>query len=483
MRGLPSIQSCGDRIKLPLTHSSAAELARLLVLPGDAQPAGALDGAVANDPALALWCVIREATLRTAADSAAWLQAHATRVLMWPEDAPSIDSQHQPRYAELAAAAIGVAELAIQVAQRRQADAEQARLIGLLHQAGEWLAVAGDTAAANDLPDWLREAAAIANAAPRKDDATPAGCAALARAIIVDGAAAPAGMRLPRGLQSGGRQRRTEEVRRAWLHPTHLAADWLPELAARLTRLSELETSFAERLETEKLESLAELAAGAGHEINNPLAVISGRVQLFLREERDPERRRDLAVLNTQSLRVHEMIADMMLFARPPRPRPEPVNLAALIDRLLADLGARAAERDIELVRSEDASALNIEADPTQIMVALRAVCENALQAIGRDGRIEIAAGPSPTNPDGVEITVRDSGPGIPPAVRRHLFDPFYSGRQSGRGLGMGLAKCWRIVTNHGGRIDVESEPGQGACFTIRLPRVADVTTANTLIR
>ena len=65
---------------------------------------------------------------------------------------------------------------------------------------------------------------------------------------------------------------------------------------------------------------------------------------------------------------------------------------------------------------------------------------------------------------------VTDTGPGISPEVRRHLFDPFYSGREAGRGLGFGLAKCWRIITDHGGQIDITSEPGRGATFVLRLP-------------
>jgi signal transduction histidine kinase len=68
-----------------------------------------------------------------------------------------------------------------------------------------------------------------------------------------------------------------------------------------------------------------------------------------------------------------------------------------------------------------------------------------------------------------VQIAISDTGPGIPPEVRRHIFDPFYSGREAGRGLGLGLSKCWRIVTMHGGRLDVEST-GAGSRFTIHLP-------------
>ena len=252
----------------------------------------------------------------------------------------------------------------------------------------------------------------------------------------------------------------------------------LPTLAQRLRRLKQLETRFDETLLAEKLEAMAEFAAGAGHEINNPLAVISGRAQLFLRHEKDPERRRELAVMNSQARRVYEMIADMMLFARPPRPRPEVCDVSALVDGLVADLAAKAAERGVSVVRCSPPARLVIQADRGQLIVALRAVCDNALLALADGGRIEISAQDSG---DGVEITIRDNGPGIPPEVRGHLFDPFYSGRASGRGLGLGLSKCWRIVTNHGGTIEVDGPDREsaghettergGASFTIRLPR------------
>ena len=111
-----------------------------------------------------------------------------------------------------------------------------------------------------------------------------------------------------------------------------------------------------------------------------------------------------------------------------------------------------------------------IEADPTQLLVAMRALCQNAIQAIGGRGRVTIAADGSPA---GVEIRVSDDGPGISAQERRHIFDPFYSGRQAGRGLGLGLSKCWRIVANHGGRIAVESLPGEGATFVVTLPEHA----------
>jgi len=187
------------------------------------------------------------------------------------------------------------------------------------------------------------------------------------------------------------------------------------------------------------------------------------------------------------------MIADMMLFARPPRPELARVDVTELIETLIADLAPMAARQETNLAyvafpRGEAC----VMADATQLAVALRAICHNALEALGSGGHIEIGVeriegekgtgtvcrnGPegashkrclSPFLPE-VRIHIRDDGPGITPEQRRHIFDPFYSARQAGRGLGLGLSKAWRIVTNHGGRIEVSSQTGQGATFTIVL--------------
>jgi signal transduction histidine kinase len=89
------------------------------------------------------------------------------------------------------------------------------------------------------------------------------------------------------------------------------------------------------------------------------------------------------------------------------------------------------------------------------------------MEAIGAGGRIEIGVEQESRE---ARIRIVDDGPGIKPDERRHIFDPFYSARQAGRGLGLGLSKAWRIAANHGGRIEVESQLGHGAAFTIFLP-------------
>jgi len=235
----------------------------------------------------------------------------------------------------------------------------------------------------------------------------------------------------------------------------------------QLARLAVLEAEFQHVLEVEKLEAMAEFAAGAGHEINNPLTVISGRAQLLLREETNPERQRALALISAQAMRVYEMIADMMLFARPPRPELQPVELIKLVDDIRADFLPRAAHQETAISRTGEAGPIVIQADPVQLSVALRAMCQNALEALGSGGHVEIGI---QTSGGDVEIRIGDDGPGIRPEERRHIFDPFYSARQAGRGLGLGLSKAWRIITRHGGRIDVASQPDHGATFTITLP-------------
>lgn len=230
---------------------------------------------------------------------------------------------------------------------------------------------------------------------------------------------------------------------------------------------------FARRLEAEKLAALAEFAAGAGHEINNPLAVISGRAQLLLRDETHPERRRDLALIHAQALRVHEMIADLMLFARPPEPRRQACDLATAVDRAVASLAALQQRGTTIQVHLADRLPM-LDADPAQLVVALRAIIQNALEAApAEQGQIALGAEAVGEGIAMVVIAIHDNGPGMTAEERRHAFDPFFSGRAAGRGLGNGLSKCWRIVTQHGGDVLVDCPSGGGTMVTLRWPTFA----------
>lgn len=261
-------------------------------------------------------------------------------------------------------------------------------------------------------------------------------------------------------------------VLKHWQSTDSSAAADLLKLARRLAPLESLQREFASRLETEKLLSMKELAYGAGHEINNPLANISVRTQTLIKQEQDPERRRMLAAINGQVYRAHEMIADLMLFAQPPKLVCASTELQPLLERTVAGLLPDAARQNssIQILPAETPIVASVDA--VQLSLAIHAMIINSLEAMGQGGHIELQTilRRAPRGRNWAEIRIQDDGPGIDDAVRQHLFDPFYSGREAGRGLGFGLSKCWRIVTAHGGRIEVESVPGQSACFMILLP-------------
>lgn len=248
-------------------------------------------------------------------------------------------------------------------------------------------------------------------------------------------------------------------------------AELLPAVLQAVRREAQWEKTFGERLQREKLASLKELAYGASHEINNPLANIATRAQTLLRDEGDPERKRKLATIAAQAFRAHDMISDMMLFAKPPRLQRDRFDLAQLVQEIVDECRSEA-ESQGTAVRAEFAASVPVHADRTQLGVAIKAVVRNALEALAADGTINIRVRPPSEGDAGdwISISIRDSGPGLSEEVQRHLFDPFYSGREAGRGLGFGLSKAWRICELHGGRIDVRSEPGFGAEFTLCLP-------------
>ena len=468
MRRLPALSIPPGSCKLPLSDRSAALLAELLLADDPAEAVESLAEQLAEDPPLVLWTVLRAAAdgpwqPRCLADVAAWLARHALEALRWDpaRDAPG-DEPESPdadACAERVAADVLLADTAALLAESAgQADPEEAYLRGLLHGAGNWLASAGQSseqAAETCLPPWLAET--TESAAARSVDQAAALLAGTGDASLASEA----------DLEAC--RRRAAQCGRHWLEAVPGAGALLSQLATRLAKLDDLEHRFQEVLEHEKLDAMAEFAAGAGHEINNPLAVIGGRAQYFLKEETDPERRRGLALISAQVRRAYEMIADMRLFARPPEPQPERFDLAAMLDALVEELAPAAARQVITVVRTGQAGPLLVTADAAQLNVALRAMLRNAQEAIGHNGHVEVSLAASDEE---VRIRVTDDGPGITPEQRRHLFDPFYSARQAGRGLGLGLSKTWRIVvTNHGGRIDVASQPGQGATFTITLPR------------
>ena len=226
-----------------------------------------------------------------------------------------------------------------------------------------------------------------------------------------------------------------------------------------------------------KLRALAEFAAGAGHEINNPVATIVGYAQQLLAGETDPDRRHALATIGAQAYRIRDMIGDCMLFARPPQPRPQQLDLVAVVREVTERFTPEAREASLR-IEFEPGDGVPIFADPVQLRIVVSSLLRNSLEAVEPGGKIAILTRLARENGRPMAVlTFSDDGPGLSPADREHLFDPFYSGRQAGRGLGFGLAKSWRIVTLHSGRIDVASPEAGGVTFTIFWPAALDVDT------
>ena len=143
---------------------------------------------------------------------------------------------------------------------------------------------------------------------------------------------------------------------------------------------------FAEELERAKLDAMKELAYGASHEINNPLANIALRAQTMLKREDDPDKRKMLEAMHRGAMRAHEMISDLMLYARPPALKKEPTRLVKLANQVLEELQPLAEERGIQLTLLASSDDVTAWVDPLQIAVALRAVVENSLDAIDQAG-------------------------------------------------------------------------------------------------
>ncbi|HVL13906.1 MAG TPA: HAMP domain-containing sensor histidine kinase [Gemmata sp.] len=255
-----------------------------------------------------------------------------------------------------------------------------------------------------------------------------------------------------------------------------------PALVARLEEqvdhlhrvAAELGEQAGARLRDAKLAGLAELAAGAGHEINNPLAVISGTAQRLLRWEDDPDRRDSLQVIVRQTHRIAGILRDLMTFARPPRPHARAFTAAELLAALTTELSGLAEDRRALLEVEESPAGIMLEGDPGQLGEAVRAVVRNAIEASPPDGWVKVAVA-SPDDSCEVTITVEDSGPGLSGEVAEHAFDPFYCGRSAGRGRGLGLSTAWQLVRQNGGDLSYQPDADSPTRFVFTLRRAVGV--------
>ncbi len=221
---------------------------------------------------------------------------------------------------------------------------------------------------------------------------------------------------------------------------------------------------------------VAEMAAGAAHELNNPLAVISGRAQMELGFALDPERRRAMEIIISQTQKASQIVLDLMSFAKPEPPQPVLQGLKSVLDQL-AQHWRTTSDAAAQRLNIEACDAvLTVFADAQQLREILIAVAANAIGSCdGSNGRVQVnsTAGASDET---VRIVVEDNGGGMAPDVLEHAFDPFYSNRPAGRGRGLGLSRAYRLAEINGGRLWIESTLNVGTTVTLELPSRAPTT-------
>jgi two-component system NtrC family sensor kinase len=235
-------------------------------------------------------------------------------------------------------------------------------------------------------------------------------------------------------------------------------------------RTRELRAAQDQLIQSEKLASIGELAAGVAHEINNPIGVILGFAQVLLKriDDQDPMFR-PLSVIEREGVRCRDIVQDLLDFARQNKPAPRRLNVNGVIEAA-ANLMAHQSNSDmVTVIKSYGPDLPDVVADENQLQQVFFNIILNAYQAMPEGGELRIT---SCLQNGEVQAIFGDSGMGIPPENIRHVFDPFFTTKEVGEGTGLGLSVSYGIVKQHGGTIEVQSENGAGATFTVKLPAV-----------
>lgn len=231
-----------------------------------------------------------------------------------------------------------------------------------------------------------------------------------------------------------------------------------------LTEVKKLEAELGLK---DRMAAVGELSAGIAHEIRNPLAAIAGSVQMLKNSQSlTPQEQRLMTIVLRESERLNKTIAEFLRFVRPQEKRTAEFDIAASLSETL-DLLANSAElrKDHEIRREIDPPSFMILGDGDQIRQVFWNIALNAVRAMANGGVLTVRAEPAD---DGYRIVFSDSGRGMSEADLRRLFQPFRTNFPSGTGLGMAIS--YRIVQEHGGRIDVQSAVGEGTAITVSLP-------------
>jgi len=254
----------------------------------------------------------------------------------------------------------------------------------------------------------------------------------------------------------------------------------IPKVLVLVRDITEQRRTQTQLQQAEKLAAMGQLVSGVAHEINNPAAIISGFAQTLLLDQLPPDQRETVQMMYDEATRIGRITSNLLAFARAGSKERTLVELNEIVRRTFA-------------LRSYHLTTLNItvnleldEANPKawangsevqQLLLNLLINAEQALTTVPERRAITIR---TMAGDDGLELQVADTGPGIPPDIQEKIFDPFFTTKPEGMGTGLGLSICYGTVHDHGGRISVHSVPGNGATFTVSLPRDARTRQRST---
>ena len=235
-------------------------------------------------------------------------------------------------------------------------------------------------------------------------------------------------------------------------------------LAIRLRASNSQEKSNQEASDRERI---YQFAYGLSHELNNPLANISTRAGVLLQNTREPDNRVLLQSIIDSAMRGSEMLGDLMLLARPPELQLEEIAPLGLLSQFLSDALPWASNYGVRL-HGDFQCESSVQLSPEHFRETLWALVRNAMEASKPGNQIELKAFETA---GWFNVLVRDEGAGLSKHALQHAFDPYFSGREAGRGLGMGLAKADRLIRLHSGRLSLENRPEGGVLAKIEIPR------------
>jgi signal transduction histidine kinase/CheY-like chemotaxis protein len=244
---------------------------------------------------------------------------------------------------------------------------------------------------------------------------------------------------------------------------------WSEELEHKVEeRTQELRAAQERLLQSEKLASIGQLAAGVAHEINNPMGVILGFAQGIVKTlPEDDSLRKPLTTIEKESLRCKRIVQNLLDFARYSEPAPQLTHINELIDTSCDLVKHQISLQNVRLVKGYDLALPAIMADPNQLQQVFINIMLNAYQAMPDGGTLHIT---TKTVGSELQVIFADTGTGIPPENIQNIFDPFFTTKEVGEGTGLGLSVSYGIIKAHGGDIEVESQVGKGTTFVIKLP-------------